>query len=117
MNISIKRVIRKWSGALLAVVAGSMLLAACSESDDTGSEFDDWQSKNTTYWDALYAKAQDSVKAGNANWKIIKNWSLEDQPHLYRHRADTLYRSADPLCQLSRRLSVLLFFGSCRFHG
>ena len=78
MNIDIKSVIKKWSGALLAVVAGSMLLAACSESDDTGSEFDDWQSKNTTYWDALYAKAQDSVKAGNANWKIIKNWSLEE---------------------------------------
>ena len=78
MNIDIKRVIKKWSGALLAVVAGSMLFAACSESDDTGSEFDDWQNKNTTYWNALYAKAQDSVKAGNTNWKIIKNWSLED---------------------------------------
>ena len=78
MNIDIKSVIKKWSGALLAVVAGSMLFAACSESDDTGSEFDDWQNKNMTYWNALYAKAQDSVKAGNTNWKIIKNWSLED---------------------------------------
>lgn len=36
MNIDIKSVIKKWSGALLAVVAGSMLFAACSESDDTG---------------------------------------------------------------------------------
>lgn len=55
-----------------------LLLSACSENDDNSSEFDDWQSKNTTYWNALYAKAQDSVKAGNTNWKIIKKWSLED---------------------------------------
>ncbi len=55
-----------------------LLLSACSENDDNSSEFDDWQSKNTTYWNALYAKAQDSVKAGNTSWKIIKKWSLED---------------------------------------
>lgn len=78
MNINIKCVAKKWSRALLAVMTGSLLFAACSESDDTSSEFDDWQNKNTVYWDALYAKAQDSINAGNTNWKIIKSWSLED---------------------------------------
>lgn len=61
---------------MLCLTAG--LLASCSESDDTVEEYPDWQNTNTAYWNQLYTRATDSIKAGSQNWKVIKNWSIED---------------------------------------
>lgn len=55
-----------------------LLFASCSESTDEVVEYADWQNKNQTYWDKLYATTQQKIAAGDRSWKIIKNWSLED---------------------------------------
>ena len=55
-----------------------LLLSACSEENEAGTEYANWQARNSTFWNSLYAQARDSVAAGSANWKIIKGWSLED---------------------------------------
>lgn len=60
----------------LAVLALS--LSSCSESDNAVEEYPDWQNTNTTYWNNLYSTTQSKVNSGDATWKIIKNFSIED---------------------------------------
>lgn len=60
----------------LAVLALS--LSSCSESDNTVEEYPDWQNTNTKYWNNLYTTTQSKVNSGDATWKIIKNFSIED---------------------------------------
>lgn len=55
-----------------------LLLTSCSESSEEADEFANWKGKNETYWNNLYATTQKKVAAGDAGWKIIRNWSLED---------------------------------------
>lgn len=72
---------RAWRGiSLLGVLFVSMsFLASCSENDDTTNEWENWQTKNDTYWTNLYAQAQQAVASGDSTWKIIPNWSLSNQ--------------------------------------
>lgn len=53
-----------------------MLLLAASCSDDDNN-VDTWPSDNAAYWDSLYTATAQKVAAGDASWKIIKNYSLE----------------------------------------
>ena len=62
----------------LFVAALALSLSSCSESDDTVEEYPDWQNTNTTYWNNLYTTTQSKVNSGDATWKIIKNFSIED---------------------------------------
>ncbi len=55
-----------------------LLLGSCSESDNTVEEYPDWKNTNTTYWNKLYSETQTKVSGGDASWKIIKNYSIED---------------------------------------
>lgn len=55
-----------------------MLLSSCSEDDNTTEEFANWQETNANYWDNLYTTTQQKVSAGDASWKIIKSFSIED---------------------------------------
>ena len=57
---------------MMAVLA----LSSCSEADNTTQEFENWQVKNeTAFSDTLnYARKQNSD-----DWKVILNWSLQNQ--------------------------------------
>lgn len=65
----------KWLPLLLFPI---LLLASCSESDDTVEEYPDWQNKNTAYWTSTVSKAQAAIAKGDTSWKIFRNYSIED---------------------------------------
>jgi peptidyl-prolyl cis-trans isomerase len=63
---------------------GGMMLSAglftsCTENDDTVEEYANWQSKNDTYWDNLYTTTQQKIKGGDTSWKIILNYTFQNQ--------------------------------------
>lgn len=63
---------------------GGMMLSAglftsCTENDDTVEEYANWQSKNKTYWDNLYTTTQQKIKGGDTSWKIILNYTFQNQ--------------------------------------
>ena len=63
---------------------GGMMLSAglftsCTENDDTVEEYANWQSKNETYWDNLYTTTQQKIKGGDTPWKIILNYTFQNQ--------------------------------------
>ena len=63
---------------------GGMMLSAglftsCTENDDTVDEYANWQSKNETYWDNLYTTTQQKIKSGDTSWKIILNYTFQNQ--------------------------------------
>lgn len=62
----------------LFVAVLALSLSSCSESDNTVEEYPDWQNTNTKYWNDLYSTTQSKVNSGDATWKIIKNFSIED---------------------------------------
>lgn len=49
--------------------------ASCSEEDDTVQEFDNWQSKNESYFEAQY---QQHLAASSATCFVLKNYSKGD---------------------------------------
>lgn len=62
-------------GALVALTA----FTSCSESsDDTENDFDDWQNRNEAYYNNVYREAENAVKSGSDDWKIISKWSIDD---------------------------------------
>jgi len=55
------------------------LFTSCTENDDTVEEYANWQSKNETYWDNLYTTTQQKIKSGDTSWKIILNYTFQNQ--------------------------------------
>ena len=54
------------------------LLTSCSESSDDEEEYpSDWQATNAAYFDRIYSSARQSAEAGDATWKVIRNFSLQ----------------------------------------
>lgn len=58
--------------ALLLTLA-AILLASCSETEVTNTEFDDWQARNEAYFSQIYQQAV----ANPERYHVIRNWSLE----------------------------------------
>lgn len=56
----------------------SLSFFACSEDDEAVEEFPNWRSTNESYFNNLYASAQQRIAAGDASWKILTCWSLEE---------------------------------------
>ncbi len=81
MTKKIKMLIRR---AASVFCLGGMLLSAglftsCTEKDNTVEEFTNWQSKNETYWNKLYTTTQQKIKSGDTSWKIILNYTFQNQ--------------------------------------
>lgn len=64
-----------WVGLLFV----SLLFVSCSDDDDEANEWENWQTKNDTYWSDLYTQTQQRIAAGDTTWKIIPSWTLVDQ--------------------------------------
>lgn len=62
----------------MMLMVAVFMMASCSENDGEVEEFADWQNKNETYFNQLYAATQQRIAKGDPNWKIIRNWSLPD---------------------------------------
>lgn len=54
-------------------------LSSCSEDDVTVEEFPNWQETNDQAFADTIAYARNRIAAGDSDWKIFLNWSLENQ--------------------------------------
>ena len=61
------------------MILSTGLFTSCTENDDTVEEYANWQSKNETYWDNLYTTTQQKIKSGDTSWKIILNYTFQNQ--------------------------------------
>ncbi len=74
---------------LMMLLLGMGIMVACSENDGEVEEFADWQNKNETYFNQLYASTQQRIAKGDQSWKIIRKWSLpEDNQHFHANLGD-----------------------------
>lgn len=83
---------------LLPLLVLTIAFTACSESNDEEEEFTEWQSTNDSYFDNLYAQTKAKIAAGDASWKIIKNWTLDSgnvAMHSYDHIIVRVIKSGD----------------------
>lgn len=62
--------------ALLSFV-GLLCFTSCSETDDSSTEYDNWQSRNDTYFEQQYQRALDSIAVNPTKWKLIKCFSKD----------------------------------------
>lgn len=62
--------------ALLSFVS-LMCFTSCSETEETSTEYDNWQSKNDAYFEQQYQKAVDSIAVNPTKWKLIKVYSKD----------------------------------------
>ena len=55
-----------------------LFFVSCSETNDDLNEFSNWKNKNEKYFTDIYFHADSAISNGDQNWKIIREWSLED---------------------------------------
>ncbi len=73
-------------------------LSSCKEDDSTTQEFENWQVKNETAFSDTLAYAKKQIAAGSEDWKVILNWSLQNQtPNSYTDgtSVNLTYKDAD----------------------
>jgi len=63
---------------VFSLLVSAIVMTSCSESDDEEYEFENWKSRNETFFSDIYAKARSAAGAGDSRWKVIRNWSLEE---------------------------------------
>lgn len=54
-------------------------LASCSEDDNTVDEYANWQQRNEQAFSDTLAYAKSQIAAGDTSWKVIRQWSLDNQ--------------------------------------
>ena len=80
-------------------------IASCSESSEQEDEYAHWKSRNETFFNEVYLKADSAIHAsGNQEeWKIIRNWSLLEQfgtkkdNHIVVHVLEKSQKTVSPL--------------------
>lgn len=75
---------------LLPLLVLTLCLAACSETSESSTDEEvadvaNWQARNDTYFAGVYAKAQDSITAGNPNWYIFKSYTKAETSAITDH--------------------------------
>lgn len=62
-----------------AFLLSLLALMACSEESEESHELDNWEARNWTYFIDKYDYASEIIESGDSSWKIIRNWSLEEE--------------------------------------
>lgn len=50
-----------------------MVMTSCKEEKDEQTNYNNWEARNTEYFNQKFKQAQDSIAAGSENWKLIKS--------------------------------------------
>ena len=65
---------------LVLLMMAVLTLSSCSETDDdSNTEFVDWQATNEKAFADTLAYARQQIANGSKEWKVILNWSLQNQ--------------------------------------
>ena len=49
------------------------VMTSCKEEKDEQTNYDNWEVRNTEYFNQKFKQAQDSIAAGSKNWRLIKS--------------------------------------------
>lgn len=60
---------------MFLAILSTLIIASCSEEDNTVEELPDWQNRNEAYFNSIYERAHDNA---DGSWKLILNYSLQD---------------------------------------
>lgn len=71
--------LRTINAFILTLMMAVFVLSSCSEDNNETIEFDNWQAKNEQAFADTLAYAQQRIAQGDTSWKVIRNWSLQDQ--------------------------------------
>ena len=63
---------------LCLIALTALTFVACSEKDDAVEEYANWQQTNDLFFSQLLSQARQRVSAGDATWRVIRKWSLQD---------------------------------------
>jgi FKBP-type peptidyl-prolyl cis-trans isomerase FklB len=69
----------KKKSLLQLTVLLSLFFVSCSETDNELNEFSNWKDKNEKYFTDIYFHADSAINNGSKDWKIIREWSLENR--------------------------------------
>ena len=50
-----------------------MVITSCKEEKDEQTNYNNWEARNTEYFNQKFKQAQDSIAAGSKNWRLIKS--------------------------------------------
>lgn len=78
MNSNHRMGIRAMAALPIYFLISLLAFTSCSEKEDTTDEYPDWQNTNATYWDNLYTQTLSRISSGDASWKMLRSFSLED---------------------------------------
>lgn len=70
---------KKYLYVLLAAFVAVFALSSCSEDDNTVDEYANWQERNENAFADTLAYARQQIANGSDEWKVILNWSLQNQ--------------------------------------
>lgn len=60
---------------MILVCTCMVCATSCSESDDSDTEYDNWQQRNVEHFELMYQRALDSIAKNPTKWKLIKAYS------------------------------------------
>ncbi len=66
---------------MLGLMLSAGLLTSCTEDNNEVEEFADWKAVNDKYWTNLYNETKQKIANGDTSWKIILNYSYQNQVH------------------------------------
>lgn len=49
------------------------MMTSCKEENNELTNYDNWESRNTEYFNQKFREAQDSIAAGKNNWRLLKS--------------------------------------------
>ena len=58
---------------LAACCAMLLMMTSCKEEKNELTNYDNWEARNTEYFNQKFKQAQDSIAAGSKNWRLIKS--------------------------------------------
>ncbi len=64
----------------------AVLLASCSEEDDSVEEYPNWQNTNVAYFDSVYNVAAQAISQGDNSYKLIKSWTYGDSDSAHNNK-------------------------------
>ena len=50
-----------------------MVMTSCKDEKDELTNYNNWEARNTEYFNQKFKQAQDSIAAGSKNWRLIKS--------------------------------------------
>lgn len=68
---------------LVTFLCAVFTTTSCKESDDSVEEFPNWKATNEAAFRSIYGQAVEKAAAGDASWKVIRQWSMPAEPDIF----------------------------------